>query len=167
MTTVQNTVLLKKGAQGSSVKQLQAKLNAWVINSGALPRAILVEDGIFGPATESIVKFFQCHHFLQMDGVVGSQTMGCLNRGLASLPTLKMGSTGVIVQRLQQVLDMYGINVGAIDGIYGAKTRAAVIRFQNDYHIFDVKGQATGEINLNTWTYLAKEPAAMACGPIR
>jgi len=167
MTTLRSTVLLKKGSQGTAVKQLQATLNIWVQDSEIFPGSVLVEDGIFGPATERLVKFFQCRHFLETDGIVGNQTMACLNRGVASLPTLKQGSTGAIVRRLQHVLTVYGINLGAIDGIYGTKTRAAVMRFQNDYHIFDMNGHPTGEVNLNTWRWLVKEPTSMACGPLR
>lgn len=168
MTATNTNVLLKKGMQGASVKQLQVKLNRWIKDIDIVPGgSILVEDGIFGAATERIVKFFQCRNFLFIDGIVGNQTMDCLNRGIASLPTLKLGSKGAIVQRLQQVLELYGIELGVVDGIYGAKTRAAVMRFQNDYHIFDVNGHATGEVNFNTWSYLIQEPAAMACGPLK
>ncbi|MBD1851409.1 peptidoglycan-binding protein [Leptolyngbya sp. FACHB-711] len=167
MTTLRSTVLLKKGSQGSGVKQLQAMLNVWLESSEIFPGALLVEDGIFGLATEGIIKFFQCRHFLEMDGIVGTQMMACLNQGVSGLPLLKQGSTGAIVRRLQQVLTLYGINLGSVDGIYGTKTRAAVTHFQNDHHIFDVNGHATGEVNLNTWRKLAEEPVGMACGPLR
>jgi len=167
MPPVNSPVLLQKGMQGAHVKQLQVQLNRWITSLDVTLGGTLVEDGIFGAATERLVRFFQCRNFLLIDGLVGNQTMDCLNRGLASLPTLKLGSTGTIVQRLQQVLTAYGLDLGAIDGIYGSKTRAAVMRFQNDYHIFDVNGQATGEVNFTTWTHLAQEPAAITCGPLR
>ncbi|MBD3885421.1 peptidoglycan-binding protein [Phormidium tenue FACHB-886] len=163
MTAFQSTTILKKGSQGIEVKRLQAKLNAWLRSKQQPP--VLVEDGIFGAATEGIVKYFQCHHFLEIDGVVGATTQACLERGVSSLPTLKQGDTGPLVRRLQSVLEIYGIKVG-VDGIYGAKTRAAVMRFQNDFHLFDPNGNATGEVNLVIWKKLAEEPVAMACGPL-
>lgn len=164
MTASNRTSILKKGSQGSEVKHLQTTLNRWLAQQSY--DVILAEDGIFGAATEGIVKYFQCHHFLQMDGIVGAATQACLERGIAGLPTLKLGSTGGVVLRLQGVLANYGINPGPQDGIYGPKTQAAVTRFQHDRHIYDRNGKATGEVGLSTWTQLAQEPVAMSCGPL-
>ena len=165
MTTSSNTIILRKGSHGPAVKTLQATLNLW-LKRNSHDRA-LAEDGIFGLMTERMVKFFQCYHFLQIDGIVGSATQACLGRGIAGLPTLKQGSTGATVLRLQVALTNYGIDLGTQDGIYGSKTKAAVIRFQNDFHIYDHYGNATGEVGPNTWTYLVKEPASMTCWSLR
>lgn len=163
--TTSITTTLRKGSQGSSVKQLQATLNAWLKENNH--DRTLVEDGIFGLATERMVKFFQCHHFLATDGIVGSSTQACLNRGIAGLPTLRPGSMGAIVLRLQIVLANYGIDPGPQDGMYGIKTQAAVMRFQHDYHIYDRYGNVTGEVGLGTWARLAEEPANMTCWSLR
>ncbi|MGQ4647932.1 peptidoglycan-binding protein [Lyngbya aestuarii] len=48
---------------------------------------------------------------------------------------LKEGSQGEEVKKLQGFLTTTGYNPGAIDGIFGSKTKAAVIRFQKDYGI--------------------------------
>lgn len=165
MTTSHRPTILQKGSQGSAVKQLQITLNNWLNNQQ--DDRLLVEDGVFGAHTEGIVKFFQCHHFLEMDGIVGAATQACLTRGVAGLPTLKLGSRGDIVRRLQEVLKNYGANPGAVDGVYGAKTRAAIIRFQHDFHIYDVNGNVTGEVGLSTWSHLALEPVKISCGPLR
>lgn len=166
MTASRSFAVLKQGSQGSEVKRIQSTLNAWLQNQEIIYGKLLVEDGMFGSQTERVVKFFQCRHLLEIDGIVGAETMGCLERGAHSLPLLKQGSSGPMVKRVQNVLKLYGIEL-TVDGIYGPKTRAAIVRFQNDYHIYDQQGQASGEINLNTWIHLLQEPTAIACGPIK
>ena len=44
--------------------------------------------------------------------------------------TYKQGSSGAVVKTIQQKLKNWGYYTGAVDGIYGAKTKAAVIQFQ-------------------------------------
>ncbi|MBP5177875.1 MAG: spore cortex-lytic enzyme [Clostridia bacterium] len=44
--------------------------------------------------------------------------------------TYKQGSTGSVVKTIQQKLKNWGYYTGAVDGIYGAKTKAAVVYFQ-------------------------------------
>lgn len=51
---------------------------------------------------------------------------------MATYPTLRSGSSGSVVKKLQQALSDAGYNVGSIDGIYGAKTEAAVRKYQAD-----------------------------------
>lgn len=46
---------------------------------------------------------------------------------------LKVGSYGSAVRNVQSKLQTLGYNVGAVDGIYGQRTRSAVIAFQR-YH---------------------------------
>lgn len=48
----------------------------------------------------------------------------------ASALTLKQGSTGSTVKTVQQKLKNWGYYTGAVDGIFGAKTKAAVVYFQ-------------------------------------
>ncbi len=45
-------------------------------------------------------------------------------------PLIKSGNRGVYVMVLQDALNYLGYNAGTIDGIFGTKTRNAVIRFQ-------------------------------------
>src|SRR5690625_1100796 len=58
------------------------------------------------------------------------------------LPTgvLRRGSTGNGVKQLQRALNAANFNVGAVDGIYGAKTEDAVRRFQSVYDAYNVDG---------------------------
>ena len=59
-------MVLKLGSRGNEVKVLQEKLN-------------LKADGIFGPLTEEAVKDFQRSNGLEVDGVVGTNTLSKLN----------------------------------------------------------------------------------------
>ena len=45
----------------------------------------------------------------------------------------KSGSTGTTVKNIQTKLKNLGYYTGAIDGIFGSKTKSAVVRFQSDY----------------------------------
>jgi hypothetical protein len=67
--------VLKKGAKGAAVKDLQVQLN----KNGAKPK--LAEDGDFGPKTEGAVKAFQKSAKLKPDGAVGEVTMAALKYG--------------------------------------------------------------------------------------
>lgn len=59
-------MILKLGSRSNEVKALQEKLN-------------LKADGIFGPITEEIVKDFQRSNGLEVDGIVGANTLSKLN----------------------------------------------------------------------------------------
>ena len=48
----------------------------------------------------------------------------------ASAATVKVGSTGAVVKTIQTKLKRWGYYTGAVDGIYGAKTKSAVQYFQ-------------------------------------
>ena len=59
-------MILKLGSVGNEVKAIQEKLN-------------LKADGIFGPLTEEAVKDFQRTNGLEVDGIVGANTLSKLN----------------------------------------------------------------------------------------
>lgn len=63
-TTAPEHPTLRRGDKGDAVEELQDKLNLYV-----LPR--IMADGIFGPATEKAVKYFQRLSNLEPDGIVG------------------------------------------------------------------------------------------------
>ena len=71
-----NNQVLKRGASGDSVKELQNLLN----QNGAT----LDVDGVFGPDTQSAVVNYQRSNGLTVDGMVGNETMGALTGGSAS-----------------------------------------------------------------------------------
>jgi hypothetical protein len=64
-------------------------------------------------------------------------------------PAVQNGSKGVYVAVAQDALNTLGFSPGTIDGVFGAKTRDAVIRFQrlNDL-------TADGIVNCATWEKL-------------
>lgn len=62
-------------------------------------------------------------------------------------PVLRLRSKGWAVKQLQRELTALGYHVGRIDGIFGARTRSAVLAFQADNHLIadGVVGNATYE----------------------
>lgn len=61
-------------------------------------------------------------------------------------PTLSIGSSGAAVRDLQTRLAAQGFSPGPIDGIFGPRTQAAVIAFQQSKNI-----PATGIVTAATW----------------
>lgn len=147
MTTIAQTTkpTLQLGSQGAAVKELQTLINT------RLNASRLKVDGIFGTQTLAAVKEMQERFFLTVDGIVGAKTWAALTTGKnAELPVLKIGSQGDLVRRIQSRLTVNGYTLGAIDGIFGAKTEAAVKRFQADRHL-----KADGTIDQLIWIELS------------
>lgn len=69
-------------------------------------------------------------------------------------PTLRWGSSGAPVRRLQELLAQRGYDPGPIDGRFGAKTYNAVIRFQGASGL-----QVDGVVGPRTWAALLGTPA--------
>ncbi|HBN85593.1 MAG TPA: peptidase [Clostridiales bacterium] len=68
----------------------------------------------------------------------------------AGYPTLRFGSRGVYVLVLQDALNALGYTGSGLDGVFGAGTQNAVMRFQRDRGI-----SADGIVGCMTWTELA------------
>jgi peptidoglycan hydrolase-like protein with peptidoglycan-binding domain len=78
-------------------------------------------DGIYGPGTTSGVKAMQTALGVTSDGIYGPETHTALkNKG------------HYVVVEIQTALAEYGYYTGAIDGAYGAETKAAVEKLQTD-----------------------------------
>lgn len=76
-------------------------------------------------------------------------------------PVLRRGDRGPAVRRLQQLLQNAGVSPGAIDGIFGGMTDAAVRTFQAR------RGLAvTGVANVATWTALGQNCGVGPVPPI-
>ena len=65
------TLVLKQGSSGSTVRQVQQKLKNWGYYNGAV-------DGIFGSGTRKAVIYFQQKNKLTADGIVGNKTLQAL-----------------------------------------------------------------------------------------
>lgn len=64
-------------------------------------------------------------------------------------PVLRKGSRGDNVRELQRLLNDLGYDCGVADGVFGAKTEAAVKAFQTDHGL-----KADGIVGRNTWAAL-------------
>lgn len=113
-------------ARSANVAALQVALKAVGLYGGSI-------DGIRGPGTRRAVKRFQRRHRLAVDGVAGRRTRRALGRrGRPRLGSrvMRRGNRGWDVAALQFMLGRRGHPAGSIDGGFGARTRAAVRRFQ-------------------------------------
>ena len=131
--TVPDMPMLYRGCTGDAVKTLQDKLNTLGYNSGNV-------DGIFGVKTYAAVTAFQKANGLGVDGIVGKLTWGKIygvspampveTTTVVGRPTVSYGSRGDAVRKLQELLNALGYDCGSVDGIFGSKTKAAVLAFQ-------------------------------------
>jgi transglycosylase-like protein with SLT domain/putative peptidoglycan binding protein len=90
-------------------------------------------DAVQGPKTVRAVRVFQRRHRLVVDGIAGPQTRAALGgrgRPLFGARVMRRGSRGYDVGVLQFLLRRRGLQVGPLDGRFGARTAAAVRRFQ-------------------------------------
>jgi peptidoglycan hydrolase-like protein with peptidoglycan-binding domain len=131
--------VLRQGASGEVVKQLQSALKDLGYDVGAV-------DGKFGAQTERAVKALQKAQGIAVDGVVGDITWLNIDEADTSNPTIRQGSHGNPVRRAQKRLTLGGWDTGGVDGIFGAKTEAAVKRFQKDNGL-----TADGVVGPRTW----------------
>ena len=163
---------LYEGDNGREVEKLQELLLDVVTLYPSLP--IVTIDGIFNSATKNAVKEFQELNGLTPSGIVDDMTWNKLqylsNKNLNRVDALvngvdfldqseniiSEGSTGDFVKELQEYLniaaDKYpSIGKLKVDGIFGPKTKAAVIEFQklNDL-------TPDGIVGTNTWEVLSK-----------
>lgn len=70
---------------------------------------------------------------------------------IAIMPTLRFGAKGEAVSHLQHCLQGAGYELGNVDGVFGQKTKGAVVRFQQDHKI-----GVDGIVGTVTWGRLIK-----------
>ena len=133
--------IVKIGSTGKTIRYLQESLAKLGYNPGPI-------DGIFGPKTDTAVRSFQMNKGLVVDGIVGNNTWGAIDKAQS---IIRAGSTGEAVRYLQDSLTKLGYNPGPIDGMFGPKTETAVRSFQK------AKGLVVdGIVGNNTWADIDK-----------
>jgi peptidoglycan hydrolase-like protein with peptidoglycan-binding domain len=155
--------VLKIGVAGEAVRFLQQRLLAYGYH--------IQFTGQFGPQIDEAVKDFQYRYGgLLIDGVVGVQTWRALcGYGFPlgrffyaphiptryaydiHMPALWEGDLGEAVECLQLRLQSLGYRIIA-DGIFGAKTRAAVENLQDRSGL-----EVDGIVGRDTWRKLGQE----------
>ena|ERR1700747_1264374 len=136
------------GSTGDDVKRLQRALGRQLL---AAPFGPIT--GVFDATLENDVKSFQSANGLVPDGVVGPATWAVLPAYREASPELKAGSKGPAVAWLQKALggkvagtELPNVYSGAIDGIFGPKTDAAVRAVQKWAGLPE-----TGIVDDDTW----------------
>lgn len=148
---------LSSGDRGYDVFVLQQKLIS-------LNYLSIAASGYYGSDTVAAVKAFQSANGLKVDGSAGASVRRYLwpktvsdneeienqNQGTPDDPyqerTLQNGSHGTDVANMQMRLKAAGYLLGNADGIFGPKTKAAVIALQKDYNL-----KQDGKVGPQTW----------------
>jgi N-acetylmuramoyl-L-alanine amidase len=126
---VSEPLLLRAGARGEAVRDLQWRLGA--LGYGHAPD----DPGTFGAATTAAVRAFQQDRGLQVDGKVGRHTWDSLvESGFALGDRLLYFRQPMVrgddVAELQRRLNSLGFDARRIDGIFGPDTHRALVDFQ-------------------------------------
>ena len=93
-------------------------------------------DGIMGEQTRTAIISAQKAYNLTADGVAGEQTLAALEADRAVTSASASATTvtkSADTVRLQELLSDRGFYKGAIDGIMGEQTRAAIVAAQRNY----------------------------------
>ena len=140
LTALADYETIPYGEQSNRVRKMQQKLKSKGYYKGDV-------DGNFGPSTKAAVKRYQNAIGIYADGRPGDKTLTALYEGVSRINetddterkeltkpknprTLYYGCTGSRVKSLQKALKAAGVYKGAIDGVYGYLTYAAVKKYQ-------------------------------------
>ena len=109
------------------------------------------------------------HEWGELEGVLYEGDPIPTQEGVIKMmPTVRQGDRGAAVTKLQELLTAASYEVGAVDGIFGGKTREAVRAFQSDMGL-----KVDGIVGRKTWAVLdgvketakPKEPAPIPTPP--
>lgn len=136
------------GSRGEDVVKVQRRLMdlGYEVSGGA--------DGQYGSGARNAVRAFQKDHGLDIDGDVGEKTWYALfpkQQTTIEYPNylISMGMSDANVKMIQKRLSDLGFSIGNIDGIFGEKTKNAVMEFQR------MRGlDADGIVGEKTWNVL-------------
>ncbi len=162
---------ISAGADGPEVAAIQQRLQIHGLAIGTI-------DGSYGSRTTSAVSDFQRANGLNSNGIVDKSTWTALAADPVKAPKafennapiqkdtsvpsdtttdaptvtiLTRGSSGSKVKTLQARLEVAGYAPGPIDGIFGARTIAAVKSFQESNSL-----KANGVVDEITWKAIGK-----------
>jgi len=139
------------GIFDSSVVSLQGMLDKLGHSPGSI-------DGAFGPMTLAAVRRFQSAKGRSSTGTVDQGTWDALvsatggSAAAAEVIVVGYATRGPDVVELQTMLNTLGHSPGPLDGIFGRKTKAAVVKFQAAAGL-----GSSGLVNQTTWDALAVE----------
>lgn len=136
--------LIRMGDDGADVREVQQRLAAHRVED-ARGRPI-VADGDFGPRTREAVLSFQRSRGLDVDGVVGPDTLGALRQP----PPLRLGDHGECVVDVQRLLNRAGPDV-PVTGTFNHLTEGAVKDYQKAHGL-----TVDGVVGPNTLEHLQR-----------
>ena len=138
-TTYTSYKTIKKGTKGTQARSAECLLKSAGYRAGV--------NGSFSSGDSAQLKRFQRAHHVNVTGkVYASSWTALLSRG--STPTLRPGSKGEAVKRLQRSLTATGRPV-SVTGSYGTATTKAVKSVQRARNL-----KATGTANAAVWRLL-------------
>ena len=127
---------LRMGDEGGAVTRLQTRLYRMGYTTD-------VPDGIYGGGTARAIGIFQHYNGITPTGIADTDTQAALFSGQAKQPDnamLTVGSSGEAVSKLQKRLRVLGFASIAVDGGYGASTKAGVENLQQ--YMQEMAGEA-------------------------
>lgn len=137
---------LKPGSTGKNVLELQQRLQELGLNPGAA-------DGVYGDQTSAGVMEAQrllksAGYDVPENGIADEKTLILLfdAESESSLKTLRSGSKGSRVKELQNRLIDLGLLKTSPDGVFGSKTKEAVLAFQKLFSPNDIDGAVTPDL---------------------
>ena len=162
--------VLRPGASGSDVRNMQLKLNnVYPVYTAINYQAV---DGKYGNNMTNAVRRFQGQFGLTVDGLIGEMTWNkivAVSNGVSSKNNtsvssnypgyvLNTGSQGDSVRFIQSYLNAVSKYTGAgwpvlaVDGIYGSMTKQVVKQFQTKFGL-----KADGIVGKDTWAVIIKQ----------
>ena len=167
MKELATTMVLKRGDIGIGINKMQAYLN--MMQERNLITTRNMQDGVYGPLTETAVREWQRYAGLPINGIINYDTWNTIVDKLRELNIvtnipvasntyyLSSGTPGLSVFKMQEYLNEIAASNHClrpipVDGIYGSKTTTAVQQFQYlyDLNIDGNIGKATWDAIVNT-----------------
>ncbi|MEM9948545.1 MAG: peptidoglycan-binding protein [Cyanobacteria bacterium P01_D01_bin.36] len=138
-------------AQGPAVRQLQESINLRLEALGISDMLRLQIDSWFGNETMSAVKYLQCVGGLPVNGQVTFKTYTFISDGAAGLESLSVGSVGIGVLAVKQVLAACTDIPTAQDGRFCLQTEQAVKAYQRKKGLVE-----DGKVGKKTWEEIVR-----------